>query len=194
MAVTELKTSQQVSYGVVIKDATGAPAQVQGASWSVEGPVKIVASNPPVPTPPEPPVGTWGGGNVPMPNPPIANVPGAPGYTPPTQPPTTPPGSNLPPRPSHPDVGIPRPTPVKKRTNDESYTCTVAAVGGAVGPAIVSFSCDADLGDGEKLLAAVGAIAVVAGEATVVELEAGTPTEQGAPPQAKSQTIARKKK
>lgn len=29
------------------------------------------------------PPGIWGGGNVPMPNPPIANVPGAPGYQPP---------------------------------------------------------------------------------------------------------------
>lgn len=29
------------------------------------------------------PPGIWGGGNVPMPNPPIANVPGAPGYRPP---------------------------------------------------------------------------------------------------------------
>ena len=32
--------------------------------------------------PGEPP-GIWGGGNVPMPTPPIANVPGAPGYRPP---------------------------------------------------------------------------------------------------------------
>jgi hypothetical protein len=30
-----------------------------------------------------PPLGIWGGGNVPMPTPPIANVPGAPGYQPP---------------------------------------------------------------------------------------------------------------
>lgn len=29
----------------------------------------------------------WGGGNVPMPTPPIANVPGAPGYRPPGSPP-----------------------------------------------------------------------------------------------------------
>lgn len=29
------------------------------------------------------PPGIWGGGNVPMPTPPIANVPGAPGYRPP---------------------------------------------------------------------------------------------------------------
>ena len=33
------------------------------------------------------PPGIWGGGNVPMPNPPIANVPGAPGYQPPDRPP-----------------------------------------------------------------------------------------------------------
>lgn len=32
---------------------------------------------------PQPPLGIWGGGNVPMPSPPIANVPGAPGYQPP---------------------------------------------------------------------------------------------------------------
>ena len=32
---------------------------------------------------PEQPPGIWGGGNVPMPSPPIANVPGAPGYQPP---------------------------------------------------------------------------------------------------------------
>ena len=53
--------------------------------------------NVPMPTPPianvpgmpggggERPPGIWGGGNVPMPNPPIANVPGAPGYQPPGQ-------------------------------------------------------------------------------------------------------------
>ena len=36
------------------------------------------------PLPPElGPPGIWGGGNVPMPSPPIANVPGAPGYQPP---------------------------------------------------------------------------------------------------------------
>lgn len=46
--------------------------------------------NVPMPTPPIPiypggtpnPPGIWGGGNVPMPSPPIANVPGAPGYNP----------------------------------------------------------------------------------------------------------------
>lgn len=41
--------------------------------------------------PPSDPVHIWGGGNVPMPSPPIANVPGAPGYTPPVSVP--PPGS-----------------------------------------------------------------------------------------------------
>jgi hypothetical protein len=35
------------------------------------------------PMPGGPPLGIWGGGNVPMPSPPIANVPGAPGYQPP---------------------------------------------------------------------------------------------------------------
>ena len=49
------------------------------------------------------PLGIWGGGNVPMPSPPIANVPGAPGYQPqppgiwgPNDPRPTPP-INLPP-------------------------------------------------------------------------------------------------
>lgn len=37
--------------------------------------------------PPGNPPGIWGGGNVPMPTPPIANVPGAPGYNPPGSPP-----------------------------------------------------------------------------------------------------------
>lgn len=37
--------------------------------------------------PPGQPPGIWGGGNVPMPSPPIANVPGAPGYQPPERPP-----------------------------------------------------------------------------------------------------------
>jgi hypothetical protein len=44
---------------------------------------------------PQPPLGFWGGGNVPMPSPPIANVPGAPGYQPPLGfwgPPQMPPG------------------------------------------------------------------------------------------------------
>jgi hypothetical protein len=44
---------------------------------------------------PQPPLGIWGGGNVPMPSPPIANVPGAPGYQPPLGiwgPPNMPPG------------------------------------------------------------------------------------------------------
>lgn len=59
--------------------------------------------NVPMPTPPihmppgqgsgNPP-GIWGGGNVPMPNPPIANVPGAPGYNP--QPPGIWGGGNVP--------------------------------------------------------------------------------------------------
>lgn len=35
------------------------------------------------PEQPGKPPGIWGGGNVPMPTPPIANVPGAPGYRPP---------------------------------------------------------------------------------------------------------------
>lgn len=51
-------------------------------------PLQIWGPNDPRPTPPIyipgwPPLTIWGGGNVPMPSPPIANVPGAPGYQPP---------------------------------------------------------------------------------------------------------------
>lgn len=55
--------------------------------------------------------GIWGGGNVPMPTPPIANVPGAPGYRPPGDgiwgggnvPMPSPPIANVPGLPPHPD-------------------------------------------------------------------------------------------
>lgn len=50
--------------------------------------------------PPGQPPGIWGGGNVPMPTPPIANVPGAPGYQPPGIWPNPPEGQA--PIPSHP--------------------------------------------------------------------------------------------
>lgn len=72
----------------------------------------------PMPPGPGQPPGIWGGGNVPMPSPPIANVPGAPGYRPPGDhiwgggnepfptppiflPPQVPPGMQ-PPEPPHP--------------------------------------------------------------------------------------------
>ena len=46
-----------------------------------------VGGGPIVPEPgPGDPPHIWGGGNVPMPSPPIANVPGAPGYEPPKPP------------------------------------------------------------------------------------------------------------
>lgn len=48
--------------------------------------------------PPSDPVHIWGGGNVPMPSPPIANVPGAPGYRPPE--PGAPPDPGLKPPPA----------------------------------------------------------------------------------------------
>lgn len=74
---------------------------------TLSGPVKIVGEamysdlgvgGGPI-VPPDTPPGSgggdhiWGGGNVPMPSPPIANVPGAPGYQPPDKPdePITPP-------------------------------------------------------------------------------------------------------
>ena len=61
------------------------PGQPPGI-WGPPGPWPT----PPIQLPPgwasgNPP-GIWGGGNVPMPSPPIANVPGAPGYTPPPDP------------------------------------------------------------------------------------------------------------
>lgn len=70
------------------------------------------------------PPGIWGGGGVPMPNPPIANVPGAPGYRPPgdhiwgggNEPFPTPPIVIPPRNPGDPPLviwgpGDPRPTP-----------------------------------------------------------------------------------
>lgn len=124
-----------------------------------------------------------------FPQPPIENPPGGPVIPP------TPPGSNLPPVATHPDVGIPHPQPIdeaevarQKAKADAPkprmtgpYTCTIAALGGETGPATVSFTCDADLGDGVKPLIAIGAIAVVAGEAAVVELEPGAPVPQEPP-------------
>lgn len=62
------------------------------------------------------PPGIWGGGNVPMPTPPIANVPGAPGYRPPGsggQPPgiwPNPP-EGIAPHPEHPIVLPPEQVP-----------------------------------------------------------------------------------
>lgn len=53
----------------------------------------------PMPPGPGGPVHIWGGGNVPMPSPPIANVPGAPGYRPP-EPGGPPPDAGIKPPPS----------------------------------------------------------------------------------------------
>lgn len=77
----------------------------------------------------------WGGGNVPMPNPPIANVPGAPGYRPPGDhiwgggnepfptppiyiPPAVPPGLQppTPPNPGDPTTSVPGNFPVQPIT------------------------------------------------------------------------------
>lgn len=63
------RTQQNV---VLIGEATLTGLQVGG------GPMPPGGGSPP---------GIWGGGNVPMPTPPIANVPGAPGYNPPGKPP-----------------------------------------------------------------------------------------------------------
>lgn len=60
--------------------------QIPGSPPGIWGGGNVPMPNPPINLPPgwesgNPP-GIWGGGGVPMPNPPIANVPGAPGYNP----------------------------------------------------------------------------------------------------------------
>jgi hypothetical protein len=56
------------------------------------------------------------------------------------------------------------------------------AVVSAVGPvdeaSLIQFDADADLGDGVKPIIATLDLVVTSGEATVVEITAGTPTEQ----------------
>lgn len=54
----------------------------------------------------------------------------------------------------------------------------ISAVGPMTDAASVSFDADADLGEGVKPLIGVIPVIVKAGEATVVELAVGTPTEQ----------------
>lgn len=82
------------------------------------------------------PPGIWGGGNVPMPSPPIANVPGAPGYNPPGNPPGIwgPPGP-WPTPPIHlpPGVGSGRPPGIWGGGNVPMPTPPIANVPGAPG-------------------------------------------------------------
>ena len=89
----------------------------------------------PMPPGPGAPDHIWGGGNVPMPSPPIANVPGAPGYRPPGDhiwgggnvpmpsppiyfPPQVPPGMQppTPPQPGDPTTSVPGDWPVQPIT------------------------------------------------------------------------------
>lgn len=72
-------------------DASGLEQCVIHGLASIEG--VGVGGGPVIPPPGsgDKPPGIWGGGNVPMPNPPIANVPGAPGYEPKPPDPITPP-------------------------------------------------------------------------------------------------------
>jgi len=55
---------------------------------------------------------------------------------------------------------------------------TVKAVGPVDEASQVQFTADADLGDGVKPLIGLLDVVVTAGEATIVELTAGAPTEQ----------------
>lgn len=72
---------------------TGEPVTLMGLA-SITG--VGIGGGPIIPGAPDDPVHIWGGGNVPMPTPPIANVPGAPGYRPPGSPPGIWGGSNEP--------------------------------------------------------------------------------------------------
>lgn len=75
------------------------------------------------------PPGIWGGGNVPMPNPPIANVPGAPGYRPPGDhiwgggnvPMPSPPIANVPGLPPMPDQPPEQPDAIKPPPPDGGW-------------------------------------------------------------------------
>lgn len=53
--------------------------------------------------------------------------------------------------------------------SEDGLTATVAAVG-PVGTAQVQFSCDADIGEGERTLTGFADVEVIAGEAAVVEI------------------------
>lgn len=53
----------------------------------------------------------------------------------------------------------------------------ISAVG-PTGPALLTFTGDADLGEGVKPIIGTADVVVNAGEASVVEITAGTPTEQ----------------
>jgi hypothetical protein len=96
------------------------------------------------------PPGIWGGGNVPMPTPPIANVPGAPGYRPPGDhiwgptdprptppiyiPPAVPPSMKPPeaPEPGAPTTAVPGDWPVQPITPPEYLIVQYPGVGPVV--------------------------------------------------------------
>lgn len=100
--------------------------------------------------PGEGPPGIWGGGNVPMPSPPIANVPGAPGYpgqppgiwgptdprpTPPIYiPPAVPPSMKPPeaPEPGSPTTAVPGNWPVQPVTPPEYVVFNYPGIGPVV--------------------------------------------------------------
>jgi hypothetical protein len=60
---------------------------------------------------------------------------------------------------------------------DDGLSCVVAAAG-PLGTARVTMTADADLGDGVKPLIGFLDVEVTPGEATVVEVTAGSPEEQ----------------
>jgi hypothetical protein len=56
---------------------------------------------------------------------------------------------------------------------------TIASAVGPLGAALITFTADADLGAGMKPIIGTMDVVVNPGEATVVEIQAGTPVEQG---------------
>jgi len=64
----------------------------------------------------------------------------------------------------------------------DSGLTAVASAAGPLGTATVTFTGDADMGDGVSPITGVLDIEVVAGDAAITNIVAGTPTEQAAAP------------
>lgn len=69
-------------------------------------------------------------------------------------------------------------TQVPSVDNPGNPLATKVSAVGPTGTALLTFTGDADMGDGVKPVIGTMDIVVNAGEATVVEITAGTPTEQ----------------
>lgn len=180
----------RISGVIAVVEGTAVPDNVVSGGGEIGGGPII---------PPEQPGGPSGPPERPRPTPPTPghgpDIPSVPGQAPPGSPEFRPPGSpggpplpgeppstepppgNLPPFAQHPDIGIPHPQPIGAREGvpqPSEYSITVKATG-ETGVGTVTFACDADLGEGQKLILATAEIAVAPGEAVVVELVPGTP-------------------